>query len=140
MPGSTVFTAGHDASSTFKFVQQKIETEILQLHRMRRAHMSNFFSKASVQRLEPLVRKTVDKLTDALQSHKGSVEPVVVSSAYSGFAVDVITDYAFAQSYNLLDDQTFQKSMHSAFSTARAGMHWIRHFPWLFDVMKRLPR
>ena len=107
---------------------------------MRRAHMSNFFSKASVRRLEPLVRKTVDKLTDALQTHKGSKEPVVVSSAYSGFAVDVITEYAFAQSYNLLDDPTFQKSMHSAFSSARAGMHWIRHFPWLFDIMKRLPR
>lgn len=107
---------------------------------MRRANLSSFFSTASVRRLEPLVRQTVDKLTDALQTHKHSEEPVVVSSAYSGFAIDVITDYAFARSYNLLDDQTFQKSMHSAFSKARSGMHWIRHFPWLFDVLKKLPR
>ncbi|KAL9614498.1 MAG: hypothetical protein Q9167_001026 [Letrouitia subvulpina] len=82
----------------------------------------SFFSTASVRRLEPLVRHTVDKLTDALQTHKNSGEPVVVSSAYSGFAIDVITDYAFAQSYNLLDDQTFQKSMHSAFSKARSEL------------------
>ena len=107
---------------------------------MRRAHMSNFFSKASVRKLEPLVRNTVDKLTDALQTHKNSGEPVVVSSAYSGFAIDVITDYCFSNSYNLLDDQTFHKSMHHAFSKARSGMHWIRHFPWLFEVLKRLPR
>lgn len=107
---------------------------------MRRANLSSFFSTASVRRLEPLVRKTVDKLTDALQTHKHSEEPVVVSSAYSGFAIDVITDYAFARSYNLLDDQTFRRSMHSAFSKARSGMHWIRHFPWLFNVLKKLPR
>lgn len=122
MPGSTVFTVGHD------------------LHRMRRAQMSSFFSKASVRRLEPLVGKTVDKLTDALQTHRNSGEPVLMSSAYSGFAIDVITDYCFAKSYNLLDDQTFQKSMHHAFSRARSGMHWIRHFPRLFDVLKWLPR
>ena len=107
---------------------------------MRRAKLSSFFSKASVRRLEPLVVKTVNKLTDVLQTHKKSGEPVVVSSAYSGFAIDVITDYCFAKSSNLLDDQTLEKSMHSSFSKARSGMHWIRHFPRLFNVLKRLPR
>ena len=107
---------------------------------MRRAQLSSFFSKASVRRLEPLVGKTVDKLTDALQTHKTSGKPVLMSSAYSGFAIDVITDYCFAESYNLLDDQTFEKSMHNAFSKARSGMHWIRHFPRLFVVLKWLPR
>ena len=112
----------------------------MKLHRMRRMHLSSYFSKASVRRLEPVIRDTVDKLTDALQTHKNSGEPVLVSSAYSGFAIDVITDYCFANSYNLLDDQTFHKSMHHAFSKARSGMHWIRHFPWLFEVMKLMPR
>ena len=141
MPGSTVFTAGHDVSGDYGGFDWNLPDSLpSQLHRMRRAQLSSFFSKASVRRLEPVVVKTVNKLTDALQTHKGSLEPVVVSSAYSGFAIDVITDYCFAKSSNLLDDQTFQKSMHSAFSKARSGMHWIRHFPHLFDVLKWVPR
>lgn len=141
MPGSTVFTVGHDVSGDYSNSNRTLLDSLSsQLHRMRRAQMSSFFSKASVRRLEPLVGKTVDKLTDALQTHRNSGEPVLMSSAYSGFAIDVITDYCFAKSYNLLDDQTFQKSMHHAFSRARSGMHWIRHFPRLFDVLKWLPR
>ena len=141
MPGSTVFTVGHNVSDGCRhFSWSLLDSSSCQLHRMRRAQLSSFFSKASVRRLEPLVVETVDKLTDALQTHKNSGEPVLMSSAFSGFAIDVITDYCFAKSYNLLDDQTFEKSMHNAFSRARSGMHWIRHFPRLFDVLKWLPR
>ena len=141
MPGATAFTAGHDVSGDYRNFNRKLLDRLpAQLHRMRRAQLSSFFSKASVRRLEPVIVKTVNKLTEALQTHKNSEKPVALSSAYSGFAIDVITEYCFAKSSNLLDDQTFRKSMHSAFSKARSGMHWIRHFPRLFSVLKWLPR
>lgn len=102
--------------------------------------MSLFFSKASVRRLEPLVRKAVDKLTDALQTHKNSGQPVVLNSAYSAYAIDIISEYCFANCFKLLDDTTFRTSMNEAFSRSRSGLHWTAHFPWLFQILKRLPR
>lgn len=87
-----------------------------------------------------MVRATIDRLCVALETHRDSGKPVVISSAYSGFAIDIITGYCFARSYNLLDDQTFERSYHHAFSKARSGMHWIRHFPWMFNMMKYLPQ
>ena len=107
---------------------------------MRRAPMSVFFSKASVRRLEPVVRKAVDKLTDALQTHKNSGQPVVLNSAYSAYAIDIISEYCFANCFKLLDDTTFRTSMNEAFSRSRSGLHWTAHFPWLFQILRRLPR
>ena len=102
--------------------------------------MAKFFSQASTRRLEPVIHKTIDILTDALKTHAGSGKPVTVSSAYSGFAIDVISDYCFAKSFNVLEDTNFEHSMHAAFSKARAGMHFLRHFPWLMKIFKKLPR
>ncbi len=102
--------------------------------------MSMFFSKASVRRLEPLVRKGIDKLTEALQTHKDSPQPVVLNSAYSAFAIDIISEYCFANCFNYLDDKTFETSMNEAFSKSRSGLHYTAHFPWLFQILRRLPR
>ena len=102
--------------------------------------MSMFFSEASVRRVEPLVRDTVNKLTNALSTHKGTGKPVTVTSAYSGFATDIISEYAFARNFNLLDDHTFSNTMSEAFSKGRAGLHWAAHFPILFQILIRLPK
>ena len=141
MPGSTVLTLAHDVSYTFNLIHPESSTFLsCQLHRIRRAPMSVFFSKASVRRLEPMVRNAVDKLTNALQTHKNSGQPIVLNSAYSAYSIDIISDYCFAKSWRLLNDQTFQTSMNEAFSKSRSGLHWTAHFPWLFQILRRLPR
>ena len=122
------------------YLSEKLSVFPSQLHRMRRAPMSMFFSKASVRRLEPLVCNAVDKLTNAMQTHKNSGQPVVLNSAYSAYSIDIISEYCFANSFNMLDDHSFRTSMNEAFSKSRSGLHWTAHFPWLFQILRRLPR
>ena len=137
MPDSTLFTIDHDVGI---HLMLQIRFTDSQLHRARRAYLTRLFSKGAVRKLETLIRDSVDKLTDALQTHKESGVPLKISNAYFAFTIDVITDYCFAKSSHQLDDHSFQKSADHAFSKAKSGTYWIRHFPWLFHVLKILPR
>lgn len=47
-------------------------TESHDLHRIRRAALAHYFSKSSLQKLEPGVQAMVEKLVNRLQGWKGS--------------------------------------------------------------------
>ena len=129
MPGSTVFTPGHDVSSNYSgFIWNLVDSLLSQLHRMRRAKLSSFFSKASVRRLEPLVAKTVNKLTDALQTHQKSGEPVVVSRWVNGamsFCVVLLSLCALALTLDLLS-MSLPITASLRVPTCLTTKHWRR--------------
>lgn len=56
------------------------------MHRMRRAAMNPFFSKASVRRLQPLIHERVGKLLSRIKGFKTSGEPLTISLAYVAFS------------------------------------------------------
>lgn len=77
------------------------------LHRRRRAPLNPFFSRASVLRLEPMVREMVEHLCSRLEGFRQTREPVNLRHAFAAVAMDVVTDYAFGTSYQCLDDPSF---------------------------------
>ncbi|KAL4813108.1 cytochrome P450 [Aspergillus spinulosporus] len=121
IPDSAFATTGHD------------------LHRLRCSALSRFFSKSSVAKLEPIIESAIRKLCTQLESYSGTQRPVKMNMAFSCMTADVVTEYAFAKSYNFLDSPTFEPNFHRAIIAGCEMGPWIKQFPVLMAVMNVLP-
>ncbi|KEF53151.1 uncharacterized protein A1O9_10599, partial [Exophiala aquamarina CBS 119918] len=72
------------------------------LHRSRRATISLFFSKRLVSNLKLVITKLAERLYLRLSSYTEIGLPIVLNNTFSYFAIDIITEYAFARSYDFL--------------------------------------
>ena len=77
------------------------------VHRRRRAAFSNFFSKASVRRLQPVIQSLIDVLCEKLLERMDTEVPVDMVYAYSALTQDVITEYCFSNPRNVLEMEDF---------------------------------
>ncbi|KAL4732999.1 cytochrome P450 [Aspergillus similis] len=122
IPDSVFGTPGHD------------------LHRLRRGALSRFFSKTSVTKLEPIIESAIRKLCTQLESYCGSQRPVKMDMAFSCMTTDVVTEYAFAKSYNFLDSPTFEPNFHRPIVAGADLGPWVKQFPAMLKVMDSLPK
>ncbi|KAL9124190.1 MAG: hypothetical protein Q9217_006456 [Psora testacea] len=120
------------STSTFGTVEHEV-------HRVRRAALSPFFSKSSVQRLEPIVQSVVDKLVSRLQDLKGSGATVNVIDAFAALTGDVIWQYAFAASPGFMEHPDFAPFWHETIMALSANGYLINHFTWLEPLMRSMP-
>lgn len=108
-------------------------------HRLRRGAMNQFFSKASVRRVEPIIQKNLEKLLIRLRGFQHSCKPIALNTAFTAFTSDVITEYSFGRSYNYLDQEDF----NLAFSELMLGVHKmtgiLKHVPGIIPLMEALP-
>ena len=101
--------------------------------------LNRYFSKASVIKLEPRISSYASKLCSNIKTHAGSGKPIDLAAAISCYATDVVTEYAFAQSFGCLEDPSFTYSFHGAISEMGNCFNWIKHFPVLLKVLLSLP-
>lgn len=73
------------------------------VHSVRRAALNPFFSRKMVLELENVVQEKVEKLVRRASRALEENEPINVHHGFRAISVDVITDYAFNNCYNLLD-------------------------------------
>ncbi|KAI4252461.1 MAG: hypothetical protein LQ352_004272 [Teloschistes flavicans] len=111
-----------------------------ELHRTRRAVLNNFFSRKSVLDLEDVVQEKVQILMEHVSKALASGTALDVHHGLRAVSIDVITDYAFGQSYGLLD----QPDLGLEFSTLvhRLGpAAWVfRQWPWLSPIVMAIPK
>lgn len=120
-----------DASDSFSTVDHDV-------HRMRRKAISPFFSAAKITDFQPVIRDKVDKLCQTIRAyHDGKVVPL--SRAWMAMTTDIITEYAFAKSYNQLDLPDFNETLHEALIAIYTTGHFALHFPIVFPILDRLP-
>ncbi len=110
-----------------------------ELHRIRRAALSPFFSKASVQKLEPVVQLMVDKLVSRLEKLQGSGAILNLFEVFSALTGDVIGQYAFAKPLGLLDSPDFAPQWHRAIFDISENGHMLKHFTWMEPLMRSMP-
>ncbi|KAI9706760.1 MAG: hypothetical protein M1820_004730 [Bogoriella megaspora] len=110
-------------------------------HRLRRSAISPYFSRAAVSRLEPLIRSCASKLCDQFLSpaNAGTGRPIELGAAYSALTTDVVTEYAFARSFNFLDDAHFQRTLRPALLAGFTASFLGRQLPWLPHFTEALP-
>ena len=109
------------------------------LHRIRRAALSPFFSKSSVQRLEPTVQNVVDKLMNRLKDLRGSGTTVNLIDAFSALTGDVIWQYAFAKSPGFMEHPEFAPYWHETMMQLSENGYLIEHFTWLEPMLRSMP-
>lgn len=107
------------------------------LHRKRRSKENAFFSRAMVDRLEPVVSGFVEYLCSRISEKVGDV--VDMHSAYRSLATDVVAEYSFIESYGFLKPPDFSKSYHDGQDQFNATVPWLRNIPYLAGILVRLP-
>lgn len=110
-----------------------------ELHRIRRGSLASFFSKSSVQQLEPAVQSVVEKMVSRLQALQGSSTNVNVINLFSSLTGDIVSGYAFARPYHFLDTPDFAPHWNELWKGAGRVTHLLKQFGWLEPMMRRMP-
>ena len=97
-----------------------------EVHKLRRARLDPFFSRRNVLKLEYLVQARAEKLLNIMTSKFSRNEAVDLHHAFRSISVDVISDYAFGTSYELLSRDDLGKEFFEL--TGGIGPTW-----WVFQ-------
>lgn len=124
------------------------------LHRARRAGVSQYFSVKNVRRLQPVVEAKMEIFLQRLREMAvtGKVRRLVpMTSAFSSgelseyfyeshlTGIDVIATYCFGQSLNRLQHPTFDEEGSDESHDFAKMTRFLMHFPWLFKVTNAIP-
>ncbi|KND87123.1 Trichodiene oxygenase [Tolypocladium ophioglossoides CBS 100239] len=109
------------------------------LHRMRRAILSPFFSKASVYRLEPVIQDKVDEMIERMEEFRLSRRPLPLFEMFAAYINDVVMEYAFARSDRRLAQPDFDPVFLNALTAASDMCHWVLHMNWMLRMLQSIP-
>ncbi|PNS16982.1 Isotrichodermin C-15 hydroxylase [Sphaceloma murrayae] len=109
-----------------------------ELHRLRRAPLNAFFSKRSILNLESIVKHNVELLSEGFDSFLQRRQPLHVGTALTALGIDVITDYAFGQSWGCLQDANFSPSWKATMMFLLRAVPILKHIHWLFRPLNKL--
>ncbi|CAI6331170.1 unnamed protein product [Periconia digitata] len=109
------------------------------LHRKRRAALLPFFSKASVRRLQPVITERVEVLLSRAKEFRGTGRVLNASCMFSALTNDVVNLYSFARCDYRLEDPNFDPWARDASLQGANSANFMKHAPWINDVVKRLP-
>jgi len=114
-----------------------ISTVSHDLHRARRAPMSNFFSKASIRRLEPTLHSCLTKVLSILDAHKLTKKPVNMKTLFAALTSDMITEYSFGTSWNSLDAENLNEPIFRILHDGTFICHLSSYLPFVATTLRR---
>ncbi|KAK0763227.1 LOW QUALITY PROTEIN: hypothetical protein N5P37_004213, partial [Trichoderma harzianum] len=100
------------------------------LHKIRRAPLTKFFSKLQITKLEPEIHKAVHLLCDKLLRFADKKEPFDLTSAYGCFTSDVIAEYCF---------DSIEPNFRRAIFSVLNATYVLRFIPWLKPLTLTVP-
>jgi cytochrome P450 len=108
-------------------------------HRRRRGYVATFFSKQSTLRQESFLQAQVDKLMQRLQEayHRG--EKVTGIHAFGALTTDIITNYAYGESFGELDVPGLPSPLTRDVRSMLISGHFRRFLPIVAHTMEKLP-
>ncbi|PBP25265.1 hypothetical protein BUE80_DR003674 [Diplocarpon rosae] len=96
------------------------------------------FAGKKIDDFQPVIRAKVEKLCRKVARYRdGQVLPL--SRAWVALTTDIITEYAFARSYDQLDSPGFEETLHEALQAIYTVGHVALHFSWVFPLLDLLP-
>lgn len=109
------------------------------LHRLRRSALNPFFSKRAIANNEAQIKEKVEHLCRRLKECMGNNEVVRVDAAFMALTMDIVTHFAFGDSYNYLDEPDFKAEWKETVIGGSANGVFLRQFPWALPVLKATP-
>ena len=123
---------------TFELAPDSMVTTVdHDVHRRRRNAVNAFFSNNSIRRLEPIVQERLRTLLKRVRGVEG--KPLEMHPVFRACTNDVITTYAFGQSFSLLDRPDFGVPYFESSDVFFRLEHLFGHFFWLADLVQALP-
>jgi cytochrome P450 len=111
----------------------------IHVHKPRRAMLDPYFSRKNVLALEHLVQARAENISDILTTKLAKGEAVDLHHAFRAISVDVISDYAFGESYGLLDTPDFGHEFFDMVSGIGPTMWFFQQFPAIQMLAMSLP-
>lgn len=109
------------------------------LHKTRRHALAPFFSRRSINMLEPIIIDKVKLTCDRLEGFKVSKTPVDLRLLFSCMTTDIVTHYAFPNCFGLLADPDLAPAWRQTFADGLRNFQWFKHFPGLWQVLRSIP-
>ncbi|KAJ4290380.1 hypothetical protein N0V90_010596 [Kalmusia sp. IMI 367209] len=115
------------------------------LHKMRRNATSGFFSKRSIQALEPLVIRITNALMARMKQDmdrdigEGGKGIINLNCAYAAMTMDIISEYCFGESMNGMERPEYGKKMLDILHQGIQMRPLARQFPGIINFMLDLP-
>ncbi|EYE93682.1 cytochrome P450 [Aspergillus ruber CBS 135680] len=106
-----------------------LATESPEAHRIKRSAINPFFSRRKVLSLEEVVQGTAKKIVSRMQSAFETSGRLDLHYAFRAVSVDVITNYAFDESYKLLDAPDFGKEFFDVIRGFGPATLFFQTFP-----------
>ena len=142
----TVYATGASFSkwkwfeNRFNMPQSTFSTAHSKLHKPRRAALAPFFSTRKMQGHGPFIQSLVDKICGRFKKeYAGQGIPVVLNDVFGALSGDVITNLAFARSYDLIGTENWESPFTIAVSNMVTTSHWMTHFAWIIPAMNCIP-
>lgn len=133
-----------DKSERFKYrfnvPEATVSTVEFEKHRMRRAAISPFFSKARIKSLNGKLTDITERISYRLSSeYAGTGRVINVSDMWATMTADVITELAFARSTDFSAAPDFKSPYSQAMASSVFYAHHTTHFDWLRAAMNWMP-
>ncbi|KAF5026931.1 hypothetical protein F66182_961 [Fusarium sp. NRRL 66182] len=110
------------------------------MHRMRRNSINGFFSIASIRRVEPIIKEKLETMLARWHQGVGSNGKVLhMHTIFKAYTSDVITTYAFGDSFHFLEDEDWGAAYFSSTDKYFRLTHVFGHFPLSMKLINGMP-
>ncbi|KAI0485715.1 cytochrome P450 CYP682H1 [Xylaria cf. heliscus] len=131
---------GRKTNKPLWFAQRTgISTPDHDLHRRRRNALNSFFSVASIRRLEPIMKKYMAEMISRMEQAGQTGVIMQMHSVFKACASDVITEYAFGESFGFMYTPDFGKRFFESTDVFFFLTHIFGLVPWLVHCVQNIP-
>ncbi|KAF2727332.1 cytochrome P450 [Polyplosphaeria fusca] len=116
-----------------------LETIDHDLHKMRRNAVSSFFSKRSIQALEPMVYDTTRRLIKRLKEDGAKGKVIPLNAAWAALAMDTISTYCFGEGVGSIEREQYGQEWVDIIHNGIRIRPFARQFPTLINMLLDLP-
>ncbi|CAD6449307.1 5333bc3a-fea7-453e-b3a7-b6ab6420774a [Sclerotinia trifoliorum] len=109
------------------------------IHRKRRNTITSFFSNSSIRRLEPVMKEHISLLLSRMQAAGKSEEVLPMHFVFRACTSDLITRYAFGESFHFLEQEDFSIPYMESTDVFFKLNHTFCHFPWVGTLLALAP-
>lgn len=119
--------------------QSTIGTVLHDQHRIRRVAMAKLFSKKNILTLEPMIKQRIEICCSRLEEFRSTKKVLNLRLLFSCFTMDIITEFAFARSYDELSTPDLSPNKREIMEATQRVIPWFKHFPSLWPVVRAIP-
>lgn len=119
--------------------QSAFSTVSHDIHRMRRAALSPFFSKKRITDLSPRISAKVSTLCNLLAERIERKEIVDINTPFMALTSDIIMEYCYGKDSGFLEEPDFKQQWKDSMTTMLENAAFRRAVPWLIYLLQKLP-